>query len=185
MIARNMFVAASFIIAAVVTGLAQQRTVSKAGDTVKATATIVRIDSTSRLITFKDEKGAENTVVAGPEVARFNELKVGDKVNLTYYESKVFKIRKPGEPALTGTSGSAVTPSSGPLPGGTIATQTAQSVTVKSVDAQAGTITVVTPDGHTVSRKVDDKANLTGVKPGDRIDIVYTEAVVASIERGK
>jgi hypothetical protein len=78
----------------------------------KATVTIQQIDSTSRLITFKSADGSVDTVMAGPEVQRFNELKVGDKVNLSYYESVVMNVRKPGDPPLatnnvgvTGTSG--------------------------------------------------------------------------------
>jgi len=34
-----------------------------------------------------------------PTVTRFNELKVGDKVKMTYYESLVFQVRKPGQKA--------------------------------------------------------------------------------------
>jgi hypothetical protein len=58
-------------------------------------------------------------------------------------------------------------------------------VTVKSVDTAAGSITVTTEGGRTISRKVDDPSRLNGVKAGDRIDIVYTEALLATVERPK
>jgi hypothetical protein len=44
---------------------------------------------------------------------------------------------------------------------------------------------VTTSDGRTVTRKVDKKSNLEGVKPGDKIDITYTEALLTSVERAK
>ena len=64
---------------------------------VSATATIQAIDATGRTITLKDESGVEDTYSVGPEVKRFNELKVGDTVKMTYYESVVLVVRKPGE----------------------------------------------------------------------------------------
>ena len=46
-------------------------------------------------------------------------------------------------------------------------------------------ITVVTADGRTLTRKIADKKNLDGVKPGDKIDITYTRAMVINIEPAK
>ena len=63
----------------------------------KVTATIETIDSTSRLIALKTEDGQVETFQAGPEVKRFNELKVGDNVTFHYTESLAFDLRKPGE----------------------------------------------------------------------------------------
>ena len=36
-----------------------------------------------------------------------------------------------------------------------------------------------------MTRKVEDKSHLQGVKAGDKIDITYTEALLASVERAK
>ena len=45
-------------------------------------------------------------------------------------------------------------------------------------------ITVTTPDGRTVTRKVEEK-NLEGVNVGDMIDVTYTRAVLLSIDRAQ
>jgi hypothetical protein len=164
--------------------LGAQKPVTKTDDVMHASATIERIDTTLRLVTFKDQDGTESTVFAGPEFARFSELKVGDRVKLTYYSSRVFKVRKPGDPPLK-VEAASMTPSGGKLPGGTLATQSVRTVTVKAIDAKVPSITVTTSDGRVVSSRVEDRNNLTGVKVGDKIDIVYTEAVLASVERGK
>jgi len=161
--------------------LAAQKTVSKA-NTITATATIEAIDTTARRLTLRDEKGEVDTYTVDPVVSRFNELKVGDRVKMTYYESTVFQLRKPGEKSNPETDEAALTRAKNLLPGGTIATQERRTVTVKAVDMSVPSITVTTEDGRTVSRKVDDKKNLEGVKPGDRIDITYTQAVLTSVE---
>jgi Cu/Ag efflux protein CusF len=167
--------------------VAAQQSISKMGEVITSTAVIEQIDATSRMITFKGEDGTEDTVWAGPEVKRFKELKVGDKVNMRYYESTVYNIRKPGDPPLAlGSKGdAAVTAGRGALPGGTVAHQKIKTVSVKSVDPHGGSITFTTSDGHTITRKVEDKSHLAGVNPGDHIDIVYTEALLASVERAK
>src|SRR5215813_12127387 len=73
-----------------------QKPVTEAAS-VEAKATIVAIDHAKRLITLKGKEG-EETVYAGPEVKRFDELKVGDVVTFRYYESLVLRIAKPGDP---------------------------------------------------------------------------------------
>lgn len=158
------------------------QSVNRTLETRKATSTILAIDSTSRMITFSGESG-DLVVSAGPEFRRFNELKVGDKVNFTYYESVVYRLRKPGDPPLDNQPGVVGTSSGRTLPGGTIAEQRSETVTVKAIDMNAPSITVTTPAGHTVSRRVENKLNLNGVKVGDRIDVIYTEALLADVER--
>jgi len=161
-----------------------QPTITK-GKTMSSTATILAIDSTARMITLRDSSGVEDVYTVGPEVQRFNELKVGDSVKTTYYESTVLQIRKPGAtPGPIGTSG-AVTAGSGALPAGTMSVQEKMTVTVKSIDPSIPSITVTTPDGRTVTRKVEDKKNLEGVNVGDKIDVTYTRAALVSIDRAQ
>ena len=149
-------------------------------------ATIMAIDSTLRTVTLKDEKGFEDTFTVGPEVQRFNEFKVGDVIKMTYYESYVLLVRKPGDPAPTQqATDSALTRAKSKLPAATLAVQDKRTVTVKAIDAAAPSVTVTTSDGRTVTRKVEDANNLKGLKVGDVIDITYTRALVTSIERSK
>jgi hypothetical protein len=167
-----------------VSAASSQQAITK-GKSISSTATIQAIDSTARTVTLKDQNGQEDTYALGPAVERFSELKVGDSVKTTYYESVVLQIRKAGgTPGATSTSG-AVTPGTGALPAGTMGVQDKMTVTVKSIDAAAPSITVTTPDGRTVTRKVEDKKNLEGVSPGDLVDITYTRAVLVSIDRGQ
>jgi hypothetical protein len=58
-------------------------------------------------------------------------------------------------------------------------------VTVKAVDMNVPSITVVTADGRTLTRKIAERKNLEGVSPGDRIDITYTQALLVAAEPAK
>jgi Cu/Ag efflux protein CusF len=164
---------------------AAQEPVTKT-QSVSATATIQAIDATGRLITLRDEKGQEDTFSVSPAVKRFDELKVGDKVKLTYYESLVMQVNKPGDPAPSGASTEAgLARGKGALPGATLAVQDKTSVTVKSIDAAVPSVTVTTADGRTVTRKIENKKYLEGLKVGDVVSLTYTRALVADIERAK
>jgi Cu/Ag efflux protein CusF len=151
---------------------------------VTETAVIQAIDSANRIITLKAEDGTLETVVAGPEVVRFNELKVGDKVIFKYYESVVYAIQQPGAkpPAR---EASAIVRGAGPKPGGTLSQQVTTVVTIKAIDLAIPSVTITTADGNTMSIKVEDKSNLTGVKVGDKVQITYTQALALSVESPK
>jgi Cu/Ag efflux protein CusF len=151
---------------------------------VTATATIKAIDPATRSVTLRTENGDEDSYTVSPAVTRFDQLKVGDILKVTYSESLVFQVKKPGAPSTT----SGVSVGGGRMkdaPGGAIGKQETTTVTVKAVDMNVPSITVVTADGRTVTRKIADKKNLEGVNAGDRIEITYTQALVMSAEPAK
>ena len=105
-------------------------------------------------------------------------------ITATYYESLVFQVRKPGDPAATSGAVAAGGRLEG-VPGGAIGTQETTTVTVKAVDMNVPSITVTTADGRTLTRKIAEKKNLEGVNPGDKIDITYSQGLVVSAEAAK
>jgi Cu/Ag efflux protein CusF len=153
-------------------------------ESVELAAQIQAIDKTSRMITLKVKDGDVRTIHAGPEVKRFDELKVGDTVNIRYYESAVFQIRKPGQPVSMPAGGGdpKIVRGTGARPSATSSRQETITVTVKAIDAKAPSVTVLTPDGRTVSMKVEDPKNLKGLAVGDKVEITYTEAYVLSVK---
>ena len=179
------FLTVAVCVASVAILLGQSQDPISKQNTVTSRSTIQAIDSTARTITLRDAKGNEDLYKVGPAVERFEEFKVGDTVRTTYIESVVLQIRKAGEKPGETTTDAAVTRGEGPLPAGTMGVQDKMTVTVKSIDAEAPSITVTTADNRTVTRRVENKKNLEGVQVGDLIDITYTRAVIMSLERGQ
>jgi hypothetical protein len=156
----------------------------------KETATITAINKATRTITLKNTTGIVEELVAGPEIVRFDALKVGDKVTFTHTESVVYQIRKPGQaPAADAKTATGQTPeitrTPGSTPGGTITERQTKTVRVEAVDKKAARISVRASDGTGITAVVDDKKNLNNVKIGDRVDITYTEAVMIAVEPAK
>ena len=170
---------ALFMAALTAVSLAQPNPVTKTA-TATTTVTIQAIDHTNRLVTFKDDAGVEDTVVVGPDIKRFDELKVGDRVTFKYYESLVFNVVKPGETGPS-TAGLGVTPGQGAWPSGTVAGKLTTTVTVVSVDRDVPSVTVKTESGSVVTRKIQDRKHIEGLKAGDQIQITYTRALLAEV----
>ncbi len=129
--------------------------------------------------------GNLKSIHVGPEVQRFGELKVGDKVTMRYTEAIVAEIKRAGEATTPGKEETKVVRGTGPRPGGTATNKMTTTVTVLAIDGKAPAVTVKTEDGRTVSFRVADASNLEGVKVGDRVQITYTEALAISVESPK
>ena len=124
------------------------------------------------------------TTVAGPDITRFAELKLGDTVNVRYYDNVVIRVKQPGESeVISGARGT--TGSEQVLPGGTRAKQVTITATITAIDPTTPSITFTGPNGWKYSSRVQDTEALAKVKVGDKVDIVWTEAVLVSVERGK
>jgi ribosomal protein S17 len=156
-----------------------QKPVSQ-GAVVSKTFVIDAIDHSNRLLTLRDEQGVSETLVCGPEVERFDALKVGDKVTFRYYESVVYAIRKPGSPPLS-PGGTGILRAPEGRPGATISKQMTATVTINAIDPKVPSVGITTSDGKKMSFRVEDPKNLEGVKVGDQVEITYTQALAISV----
>jgi hypothetical protein len=160
--------------------MAQSKTVRSEVRT--ETGTIEAIDASSRTLTLKKADGTFVTTVAGPDIKRLDELKLGDTVNVRYYENVVIRVKQPGESEVV-SSAKGTTGSEQALPGGTRAKQVTITATITAIDPTAPSITFTGPHGWKYSSKVQDTEALAKVKVGDKVDIVWTEAMLVSVER--
>jgi Cu/Ag efflux protein CusF len=151
-----------------------------AAGTVTLSATIEAIDSTTRSVTLKGKEGNVVTIICGPEIQRFNELKVGDTVTFQYHEGIVFSIAAPG--STPPPPGTAVVRSGGDRPAGMIAKRETAVVTILAMDPKVPSVTIQKADGGKMSFKVEDPKNLEGVKVGDKVQIVYAQALAVAVK---
>ena len=147
------------------------------------TATVEAIEASTRSVTLKKADGTYVTTVAGPEIQRFGEVKVGDKVTAKYYENLIVRLKHPGESDVASMA-SATTGSQQTLPGGTKAKQVTITATITAIDPNLPSITFTGPHNWKYTSKVQDTEALAKVKVGDKVDIVWTEAMLVSLERG-
>lgn len=166
------------------TGAVGAQTKTIQGDAVSVTVTVEAIEQSSRTLTVKDAQGFYEEIQVPPEIKRFSEIKVGDKITARYYENLVVRLKKPGETAVDVDS-AAVTAGTGKRPAGTAAVQRTMTVAVTAIDPKTSAITVTGPNGWKYSRKVADKKALAQVKVGDKLELTWTDALMISVESAK
>jgi hypothetical protein len=147
----------------------------------EVTATITAIDKATRAITLKGPKGDEVTIVAGPHVKNFAQLKVGDVVQISYLESLALELKKGGGLKVEKTEkGGAVGAKPGETPAGLAARQVTVVGDVIALDAATQTITVKGPN-RTVSLKARDPEQFKLIAVGGQIQATYTEAIAVEV----
>jgi Cu/Ag efflux protein CusF len=151
---------------------------------VTATATVQAIDLKNRLVTLKDPEGNTFDIMVGPQAKNLPQVKVGDIVNVSYYESVAINVYKPGE-APSGVEAADVlaTAKPGEKPGGIAASQVTVTATVQSIDKENQTAVLKGPEGKTVKVKVKNPKNLENVNIGDEVVATYTRALAISVEK--
>lgn len=152
--------------------------------TATGTATITAIDAPNRRITLKTPQGRVSDMTVGPEARNFEQLRVGDKVTVTYQEALTVSLKK-GKGELTMKEREIAERSEpGAKPGGTMGREVTVVAEVVSVNKDAQIVTVKGPRGRVMDLHVEDPAQMQDVKRGDRVQAVYTEAVAISVEPG-
>jgi hypothetical protein len=161
---------------------AQTKTIP--GERQTISATVEAVEQSRREVTLRDASGELHTIVVSPEVKRFPEIKVGDKISATYYDTITLRVKPTGEPDVD-TLKEGVTPGGGRKPVGTAAVQQTITATIDAIDMNVPSISFKGPRGWKYATKVQDKKALSQVKVGDRVDITWTEALLVGFSSPK
>jgi len=163
--------------------MAQSKDVVRGQITLKGT--VQAIDRVARTITILGAKGNVVTVDVPTSIARFNELKVGDAVSLSYFDQVSVRPKPADEAAVDKTEPPVTTATAGSLPGATVVSQRTTTVTITGWDPATRVVTFTGPAGAAYSRRLQDKIDpsvLAALKVGDRVDVTRTEAAQLAVE---
>ena len=158
------------------------------GMLIEATATVEAVDMAKRLVTLKGSEGRLVTIKAGEEVKNLPQVKVGDKVNIKYYQGTALNIHKPGEeqPDLgTTVTEEGSTAALGEKPAAEAEQVVTTTVEIAEVDPYKKTISFRSPDKgyRTVSVKDSHLEHyLKELKAGDVVEVVSTESMAIAVE---
>jgi hypothetical protein len=155
-------------------------------ETLHLAAKVESIDKPSRTLTLKGDEGTEMVVAAGPEVRNFDRIKPGDRILLAYTIGVAAQVKPKGTPLSAPVEGS-VEKRSRPDENPSYSTGHSIFTTVKieSVDTSFNTVTFKRSDGITRTVGVDSPDGqkfIRTLKPGDSVEISYTEAAALSLE---
>lgn len=156
-------------------------------DEITLRGTVEAVDHTARTVRLRGDNGNVVTLDVPQSAVRFDQVKVGDVVTVSYYDRVNIRPKPPGEAAVDRTVDPTTTPTPGALPGETVAKQRVATVTITAWDPSTRTVTFTGPKGSSYTRRLlesTDPSIMTGLKVGDRADVTWTEAVRISVQEG-
>jgi hypothetical protein len=149
--------------------------------TVNASGTITALDAESRAVTIQGDGGRILSLIAGPDVRNFGQLRVGQKVHAEYVQSLTLEL-KPGSTAPISRQVDAALAGAqeGATPAGMMGRRVTVVAEVIGLDAETYTVSLKTPERTIPLVVTPDQFNL--VKMGDRVEAVYLEAAALSVQ---
>ncbi len=150
----------------------------------RVTARVKTINYATREITLQDTSGHTESLIAGPQVQRLNEVHAGDDVAVDYVVSLVAELRPPtaeesaspiSAVEVAGRSPKGSDPAAGVARGAKVVT------TVEAVDLANMAVRLKGPLGDTMTVRARNAENVKKLHVGDTIVITYVEAMAVSL----
>ena len=153
---------------------------------IKTTATVTAINQATREVTIQGEGDQTPvTVSVSPDVKNFANLKVGDRVNISYYRGIGAQIakgkKKVADPAVsTFASGN----SPGMKPAGKAGASVTVTVKIQDVNLPTNTVAFTKSDGttHIVEVKSPEMQKfIRELKRGDTVQVTFTDSIAVEV----
>ena len=162
-------------------------TTARIAQDLTATAAVVTVDKSSRVVTLKNEDGRLFSVVCGEAVRNFDQIAVGDTLRVSYKVS-VTASRLPAGEVAAGPSAAVAAGRApkGQTPAAGIKVAATLRVKIESIDAARDIVVFSTAGGEVIAHKVSSDEGRTfvkGLKVGDVVQLDYAESLALGIER--
>lgn len=156
----------------------------EAAAAVTTTATVEEVDQKTRMVTLLTADGERVRFKADENIRNLPQVRKGDQVRATYYESIAIAVHPAGEgrPGVSVSQEVERAPL-GKMPAGVVVRQTTLTAKVTKIDRAKDKVTLEGPQGGSVTLKVENPKNLDGVKVGQLVEATYREAIAISVER--
>jgi len=152
----------------------------------EVSATVVSVDQATRMLGLQGDDGSTASFAVGEEVKNFPQIRVGDKVVVSYYRGIAAELQPKGTPLSkkvdqldVGTAAQA-----GTKPGAGVGTAVRGTVVIEKADTKANTVTFTRPDGTSRTLPVESPEGrefLAKLKKGDQVEVLYIEAVAIEV----
>lgn len=148
--------------------------------------TVTKIDKKTRTIFFENNEG-ESKFVAGPEIKNFDQIKKGDRLNVTYELAVAIELIKTKSDGIRSKveTHSETTSKAGEKPTRNITNTTTIIADIIAVDRPKKLVSVKGPSGKVTVVTVKNPQLLADVNVGEQVRVIYFDAMAASITAPK
>ena len=153
------------------------------GEVVVVTAEVVGIDRVDRTLVLLGPEGNVVAVEVGYAARNFDQIEVGDRIKVEYFESVSVYIAMSGDKPEAAAGLVTARSAYGEKPAGIVVETVDVSARVHSIDRSKRTVTLSLHQGGTVTTSVDKSVKIYDkLKKGDLVYVRYTEAIAISVE---
>ncbi len=145
------------------------------------TARIEGVDAETRMLTLQAPDGRNVEYVADDDVRNFDQIEVGDMVELNVLQSLRLELVTAGTDAKPEGKTAMARAEPGVKPGAAVGSRVTFMTDVVRVDREANVISLKDPDGSVVDFDVQNPAQFDVVKVGDKVRATYTEAIALEV----
>ncbi len=144
---------------------------------------VLEINKDERWVMLKDRSGFTKKVEVGAGARNFDQLHIGDIINVNYAET--IQIKAFGPDAIKmGEEAESIferTPE-GAKPGGVVAAAKTIVVTISNIDLKHNVVTLKDKQGNSKTFRPQNPANLKKVKVGDKVAISVARAASIKVQ---
>lgn len=149
-------------------------------------ATVVSVDQATRMLGLQGDDGSTANFAVGEEVKNFPQIRVGDKVAVSYYRGIAAELQPKGTPLSKKVDQIDMTTGAQPgtKPGAGVGSAVRATVVIDKVDMYNNTVSFTRPDGtsRTLPVKSPEGQNfIAKLKKGDQVEVLYIEAVAIEV----
>jgi Cu/Ag efflux protein CusF len=150
--------------------------------TAELIATVERVDVANRTVSLKGWRGNVVKMDVGEGVRNLPQVKVGDRVVVTYAQALALELKKGGSGIRERVErGAAARAAPGERPGAAVGREVKVLADVMVVNMKNQTVTLRGPK-QTVTLKVRDPAQFKNITAGDQVEATYTEALALAVK---
>jgi hypothetical protein len=150
---------------------------------VTVRAIVEKVDVKERLVTLRGPDGTTETIRLPADVRNLPQVKKGDEVIASYYQSIAFEVVKKSDAKLgVSAEEGGARAQLGEKPGAVGARVVTIVADVVKLDREAKQAVLKGADGKTTTVNVHNPAAFDKVKVGDRVEIKLTEAVGIDVQ---
>jgi hypothetical protein len=152
---------------------------------ISAKAEVVAVDKATRAVTLRREDGAMLTIRCPADVRNFDQIAAGNELRVRYRQQLSVE-RSTGSVAEDAqVAAAAARAPKGAMPAAAVGAGLHVVVKIESIDAQRDIVVFSLPSGELVSHRIataDGRAFVRGLKIGDKVVLLYSEALAMSVE---
>ncbi len=150
---------------------------------MELSAVVTAIDKEKRTATLKGPEGNSVTVHVGPEAVNFDQVAVGDMINVEIVQEVTAFVAEAGSDLTDAATVTTVRAEKGEQPGGVVVETVQMVATIIDLDVWSRVVELQFEDGTIRAHSVRPDVIMEGYEVGDQVVIQVTEMVAVDITK--